>query len=57
MAVYFLDSSALVKRYITETGTLWVRRLCEPAAGHELQAEVVAYLSGQQEVRKTHPTP
>jgi uncharacterized protein len=26
-AAYFLDSSALVKRYVIETGTGWVRRL------------------------------
>ena len=24
---YFVDSSALVKRYVLETGTAWVRRL------------------------------
>ncbi len=27
MAVYFFDSSALVKRYVQEMGTAWVRRL------------------------------
>ncbi len=26
-AAYFADSSALVKRYVQETGTSWVRRL------------------------------
>ena len=26
-AAYFVDSSALVKRYVQETGTSWVRRL------------------------------
>ena len=28
MALYFLDTSALVKRYIVETGSAWTRRLC-----------------------------
>jgi predicted nucleic acid-binding protein len=28
MALYFLDTSALVKRYIEETGSAWTRRLC-----------------------------
>jgi predicted nucleic acid-binding protein len=28
MALYFLDTSALVKRYITEPGSTWVRTLC-----------------------------
>ncbi|MBE9013406.1 type II toxin-antitoxin system VapC family toxin [Pseudanabaenaceae cyanobacterium LEGE 13415] len=30
MTVYFLDSSALVKRYIPEMGTFWIRQLCDP---------------------------
>lgn len=33
MAVYFLDTSALVKRYVVETGSAWVTALCDPAAG------------------------
>jgi predicted nucleic acid-binding protein len=35
MAAYYLDTSALVKRYITEDGTVWLRQLFEPAQGHE----------------------
>ena len=31
MSSYYLDSSGLVKRYISETGTGWVRQVC--AAG------------------------
>jgi predicted nucleic acid-binding protein len=27
VAAYFFDSSALVKRYVQETGTVWIRRL------------------------------
>lgn len=34
MAVYFLDSSAVVKRYVAETGSAWMGALCDPAAGH-----------------------
>jgi predicted nucleic acid-binding protein len=34
MAVYFLDSSALVKRYAAEAGTAWVTSLIAPAAGN-----------------------
>jgi len=29
MAYYFLDSSALVKRYVSEIGTAWVRNLTD----------------------------
>ncbi len=36
MAVYFLDSSALVKRYAQETGSAWVETLTGPQAGHGL---------------------
>jgi hypothetical protein len=36
MAVYFLDSSALVKRYITETGSAWVLGLFDPALDNEI---------------------
>ena len=36
MTVYFLDSSALVKRYISETGSEWVLGLFDPALNHEV---------------------
>ena len=34
MAVYYLDSSALVKRYVRETGTHWLTGLTDSGAGH-----------------------
>lgn len=51
MAVYFFDSSALVKRYVQETGTAWVLSLCDPMANTSLYvariagAEVVAAIA------------
>ncbi len=36
MTIYFLDSSALVKRYAVEIGTTWVSQLCDPANRHTL---------------------
>ena len=36
MAGYLLDSSALVKRYVQETGSLWVTSLADPIAGNDL---------------------
>ena len=36
MSLYFLDSSALVKRYVTETGSGWIRALTDPAARNPL---------------------
>lgn len=43
MKVYFLDSSALVKRYISEVGSVWVLELFDPAFGNEV---FVAAISG-----------
>jgi predicted nucleic acid-binding protein len=34
VAVYFLDTSAVVKRYVSETGTAWVQSLTAPTAGN-----------------------
>jgi predicted nucleic acid-binding protein len=36
MALYFLDSSAIVKRYFQEPGHEWVEKLHDPAQGHGL---------------------
>lgn len=36
MAVYFVDSSALVKRYIDEIGSTWVLRLFDSALNNEV---------------------
>jgi predicted nucleic acid-binding protein len=33
---FFLDSSALVKRYVPEQGTAWVRAIAAPAAGRSI---------------------
>jgi uncharacterized protein len=43
MAVYFVDSSALVKRYINETGSQWILKLCNPASNHDI---VIAAIAG-----------
>ncbi len=51
MTHYFLDSSALVKRYVVEQGTHWVRQITAPAVGsavfiaHITPVEVVSGLS------------
>lgn len=33
MTAYFFDSSAIIKRYVNETGTPWVISIADPAAG------------------------
>ncbi|MEX0713259.1 MAG: type II toxin-antitoxin system VapC family toxin [Pirellulales bacterium] len=36
MAVYFFDTSALVKCYVHEIGSAWVRGIVDPAAGNDI---------------------
>ncbi|HKP87862.1 MAG TPA: type II toxin-antitoxin system VapC family toxin [Blastocatellia bacterium] len=36
MAIYFLDSSAVVKRYGNEAGTIWVRNLTHPLSSNRI---------------------
>jgi hypothetical protein len=33
VAVYFVETSALAKRYIAETGSMWLRALLDPSTG------------------------
>jgi predicted nucleic acid-binding protein len=34
VTTYYVDSSALVKRYVIETGSVWIQGICDPTAGH-----------------------
>ena len=36
MAVFVLDSSAVVKRYVNESGTPWVNRIVDPGSGNQI---------------------
>lgn len=36
MTTYYFDASALSKRYVHETGTVWIRTLVDPDAAHIL---------------------
>lgn len=44
MAAYFLDSSALVKRYARETGTAWVAGLFKPASGNRIYSARITFV-------------
>lgn len=50
MGTHFLDTSAIVKRYVAESGSAWVTAICDPAVGHTISmsqatlAEAVAAL-------------
>lgn len=53
MSDFYLDSSAVAKRYLREVGTAWVRALTDPAAGNTItlstitRAEVAAALAAR----------
>lgn len=36
MSLYYLDSSAVVKRYFPEVGSTWIQELTAPAVGHTI---------------------
>ena len=42
MATYFLDTSAIIKRYIFEQGQAWILSLFNPAQGHNLYISQLA---------------
>lgn len=44
MTAYFLDSSALVKRYIGETGSAWVQQITDPQMGNSLFIARIAWV-------------
>jgi predicted nucleic acid-binding protein len=51
VAIYFFDSSGLVKRYVAEVGSSWVQGITHPSAGHRIhiaqitKVEVIAAIS------------
>jgi predicted nucleic acid-binding protein len=42
MGIYFLDSSALVKRYVSETGSPWVIQQLDPVLQHDAFIAAIA---------------
>jgi predicted nucleic acid-binding protein len=36
VALYYLDTSALVKRYVVESGTSWVTTITDAGSGNEI---------------------
>jgi len=54
MPAYYLDSSALVKRYVTETGSAWVQALCADAANALFISELALVEVGSAYARRCH---
>jgi uncharacterized protein len=56
LAIYFFDTSALVKRYVKEDGTSWVQSVVDPQAGNDIYiAEItfVEVISGAKKRERT----
>ena len=53
MSLYYLDASALAKRYLTEKGTKWIQTLTDPVVGNTIliaeitQVEIAAALAAR----------
>ena len=62
MAVYFVETSALAKRSIAETGSLWLRALLDPSTGSSIDVvrvtavEMIAAITRRERGRTLTPT-
>jgi predicted nucleic acid-binding protein len=62
VAVYFAETSALAKRYIAETGSVWLRALLDPSTGCSIYVvrvtavEIIAALTRRERGRTLAPT-
>ena len=54
MPVYYLDSSALVKRYVSDTGSAWVSELCLDPASAIFISELALVEVGSAFARRCH---
>jgi hypothetical protein len=54
MADYFIDTSGLVKRHVTEAGTAWVKSLVRSKAGHTLY---IARITAVEVMSAIYPSP
>lgn len=44
MAVFFFDSSAVVKRYLVESGTAWVNRIADLETGNKIYLARITFV-------------
>ncbi len=44
MAAYFCDSSAIVKRYMTETGSAWLETMTDPSSGNRVYVARITFV-------------
>jgi uncharacterized protein len=54
---YFLDSSAIVKRYLPEVGTTWIRQLCDLESGNTIAVSAMAMVEVAAALAARHRAP
>ncbi|MGH9843835.1 MAG: type II toxin-antitoxin system VapC family toxin [Blastocatellia bacterium] len=57
MSVYYLDTSALVKRYVREPGSKWVGTLADTAAGHTIVTVEITRVEAAAAIAAKHRAP
>lgn len=54
MSVFYLDTSALVKRYVRETGTDWIRALSDSGAGNTILLAEIGMVEAAAAIAANH---
>ena len=57
MSSFYLDSSALAKRYLVETGTPWLLALTDPPAGHAIFLAEISWVEVAAALAARHRAP
>jgi predicted nucleic acid-binding protein len=57
MSVFYLDTSALVKRYVRELGTAWIRALTDPNAGNTIVVAEIGMVEAAAAIAAKHRAP
>jgi uncharacterized protein len=54
MSLLFFDSSALVKRYLTEVGSAWTAALLDPSVGHTIVVATITQVESAAALASRH---
>lgn len=57
MSYFFLDTSALVKRHIVESGTAWIMALTDPSAGNTIAVAEITLVEAAAAIAARHRAP
>ena len=57
MSDFYLESSAVAKRYLTETGTAWIRTLTDPISGNRIRTAEITRVEVAAALAARHRAP